>query len=177
MPTTYLAAEPSVTVFAREVMKKYHGGLHDAESSIEILMAKPPVDEAGDPTGPALKHRGTRAYALIRSTRPDERALGSADIRLKIDGDFWEESSAQVREALIDHELSHLVPKVDKKTGNVKRDDLDRPLFAGVDHDYEVGWFYSVARRHGIHSVECQQLDELLKSDAYRDCFQKAVRS
>lgn len=177
MPATYEAAEASVIVFVRQVMHKYHGALHDMECTVEILMASPPVDESGDPTGPALKHHGNRAYALIRSTKNDERALGHADIHIKIDKDFWDESGEEVRTALIDHELSHLVPKLDKKSGNAQRDDFERPLFGVVHHDYEVGWFFSVARRHGIHSIECRQLKDLLQSDNYRDCFASGVRT
>jgi len=171
MPATYEAAEASVIVFAKRVMHKYHGPLHDLETTVEILMASPPLDKNGDVTGPALKLHGVKCAATIRQTRPDERALGNSDLHLKLDKDTWDESDEEQREAIIDHELSHFVPRLEKKTGLVKRDNFDRPLFAAVNHDWQVGWFFSVARRHGLKSIECRQLQEFLESDNYRDCF------
>ena len=174
MPTTYEVADPEVNEFVQRVMHRYHRGLADMESTVDILMASPPVDEAGDPTGPALKHHGVKALATIRQTRPDERALGQADIHLKIDLPFWEENDEETRTALIDHELEHLKPKL--KDGAAQRDAYNRPLFVVNPHSWEVGWFFNVARRHGQKSVECRQLQDLLNSDHYRDCMQASVQ-
>lgn len=162
MPVTFEAAAAETIEFIDRVMHRYHGPKHDLESTVQCLMVSPPVDENGDATGPALKHRGQKAYATIRQTKPAERALGHADIEIKISQPEWEEMSEDERTALIDHELEHLEPKIDKKTGSAQRDDHERPVFCGRDHDWEVGWFFSIARRHGIDSIECRQLRDFL---------------
>jgi len=174
MPTTYEVADDSVKEFVNSVMRLYHGGLSALETTVDILMAMPPRDQNGDPTGPALKFHGHKAYAIIRQTKPDERALGQADTHLKIDREAWEEMDSEERTALIDHELSHLVPKL-ASDGSVKRDDYERPLFCGKHHDYEVGWFFSVAHRHGRKSIECRQLQDLMDSESYQRCMQPSI--
>jgi hypothetical protein len=173
MSATYEVADQSVSDFTMRVMQRYHGGLFALDTTVDILMASPPRDGNSDPTGPALKLHGQRAYAIIRQTRPDERALGHADLHLKIDKEAWEEMDEDERTALIDHELSHITPKL--KDGAVKRDVYERPLFCIVPHNYEVGWFFQVARRHGRKSIECRQLQDLINSDSYRDCMAASI--
>jgi len=175
MPATYERVGSDDQSLINAVMEKYHGPLWDIGTTVQAVMASPPVDKNGDPTGPAIKLHGVKAYATIRTTRPKERAMGACDLEITIDKDYWDESDDEARIALIDHELMHKVPKLDKKTGAVRRDDRDRPLFATIDHDVEVGWFFAAARRHGMKSIECQQLRDLLESDGYKQSMLPAV--
>jgi hypothetical protein len=70
-------------------------------------------------------------------------------------------------QAVIDHELTHLVLKKSKKTGAVERDDLDRPKLKMREHDYEFGWFAETAQRFGEDSFEFSQARELLASASW----------
>jgi hypothetical protein len=44
----------------------------------------------------------------------------------------------------------------------VIRDDIGRPKIVMRKHDFEFGWFTAVAARHGAHSMERQQAQEIL---------------
>jgi len=141
------------------VMKLYHGPKRDAGTSVDIIFAYPPTDQNGDPSGPALKSRGHRCAACIRSTNLKERAAGRADLEITIDSEWWDEHSAEERVALVDHELCHKELAEDSN-GGVKRDDLDRPKFRTRYHDYEFGWFEEIGRRHGQNAGEVQQFED-----------------
>ena len=55
--------------------------------------------------------------------------------------------------------------------GNVRRDDIDRPLLRIRKHDHQFGWFDAVARRHGKHSIEVQQAHQLTAMDELRQLY------
>lgn len=170
MPTTYTKADRETQALIEKTMEKYHGGHTDAGVTVQVLMAYPPKDEDGEPTGPALKHRGLVALAMIRTTKLEERTLGAADLEIKLDADNWEVCSQRERVALIDHELTHKPLRVDGN-GNIVRDNLDRPKFATREHDREYGWFDCIAYRHGAASAEARQAHEFLDSDTYRQSY------
>lgn len=136
---------------------RYHPQLRDAGVTITYLMAFPLTDENGDSKGPALKHQGYPAQAVIKIIGLKERTDGRADAELVIDGDNWDVLTDAQRDALIDHELEHLELKYDKE-GCLVRDDLDRPKLTIRRHDWQFGWFDAVVRRHGKDSIEHRQL-------------------
>jgi hypothetical protein len=170
MATTFEKCTAGDMELIYAVMAQYHAELKELGATVQALLATAQPGRDGEPGGPALKHRGQAAYALIRTTKLSERVLGMADLEIQIDAEYWSEAGEETRRALIDHELSHRIPRLDKD-GSPKRDDLDRPLFAGVDHDFEVGWFFSIPRRHSSKSVEYQQLLSLFADDAFHEAF------
>lgn len=143
------------------MLEKYHGGLHDAQVTIDLLFAKKRPDDSGEinPEGHALKLHGYPVAAMVKVNSYKARVQGHADAEIIIDGDRWHEWSQAEQDALIDHEIEHLELKTDKD-GNVRRDDLDRPKLRVRLHDHEFGWFDSIARRHGKHSFEVQQFEK-----------------
>jgi hypothetical protein len=159
----YEAAPGEVRVVCDQMLEKYHGELHDAEVTIDLLFASPKADDGDiNPESHAIKHHGYPAMAVVKVNAYKLRVQSHADAEMIIDKQRWEELSDEQREALIDHELEHLELKTDKD-GNLLRDDLDRPKLRTRLHDHQYGWFNSVARRHGKASLEVQQFNHLLE--------------
>lgn len=115
-------------------------------------------------TLPVLKHGGYPAGAVVRITPVKDRALGIADATIVIDRAGWLALSVRQRNALIDHELTHLARKIDKDTGEMVFDVLDRPKLLMRKHDHQFGWFDEVAQRHGEASPEVRQSRRLMES-------------
>lgn len=115
-------------------------------------------------TLPVLKHQGYPAGAVVRITPVKDRALGMADATIVIDRAGWLALSGRQRDALIDHELTHLARKIDKETGEVVFDVLERPKLQMRKHDHQFGWFDEVAQRHGQASAEVRQARRLMES-------------
>jgi hypothetical protein len=166
----YRKADEDVREGVTAVMALYHGGLHDAEVRIDVLMAHPTSDDNGDPTGPAIRVGGYAALACIRILSYKDRIARNYDAELLVDSDHWDESSAEERGALLDHELTHLELVTDAD-GNVRRDDADRPKLRMRKHDRQFGWFDIVADRHHGDSVEVQQAREMLASPQFKQCY------
>jgi hypothetical protein len=111
-----------------------------------------------------LKHQGYPAGAVVRITPLKDRALGIADATIVIDRAGWLALTQRQRDALVDHELTHLVRKVDKDAGELVCDVLDRPKLLMRKHDRFFGWFDEVAQRHGEASTEVMQARRLVES-------------
>jgi hypothetical protein len=135
-------------------MEKYRPDLVEAGVTVEVLTAH------GDP--PALKHHGYPAAAVIKVMSQPDRAAGSADVRLVIDAERWEEMNDARREALLDHELTHLELRRDQE-GKVRTDDCGRPKLGTRPHDFEVGGFDEVVQRHRADAPESHSFYEAHK--------------
>lgn len=109
-----------------------------------------------------LKHQGYPALAVIRITPTRDRALGVADATVLIDRSMWLTLSQRQRDALIDHELTHLTRVLDKETGRPLCDVLDRPKLAMRLHDFQIGFFSEVLERHGEASCESRAARSML---------------
>lgn len=162
MPIYEQATDEMREVLA-DVTKRYHGQLNDYGVTIDMLAAYPKTDENGDPTGPAIKHQGYIAFAVVRKIPYKDRVAGRGDAEIVVDGERWEELSDDERAALIDHELCHLDVATDKD-GNVKRDDLDRVKFNMRSHDVQLGVFNDVVRRHGKLALDFQHGAEFVNN-------------
>lgn len=113
-------------------------------------------------TEPVLKHQGYPAAAVIKITKLADRVMGIADAVVTVDRSFWLTLTPGQRDALIDHELTHLEPVYDEETGTQVFDSHERPKLEMRRHDRQFGWFDDVARRHGEQSIEIRQARMLL---------------
>lgn len=153
--THYKPAPASVQDQLRYLIDQHHPDLVTAEVTIAVLMAHAPTDGAGEPTCPALKHHGVRAAAVVRVVNLKDRAKGVADAEIVLDGDRWALWPAETQRSILDHELTHLVVVADtyEEDGVTLRDAVldacDRPKLRLRGHDHEMGWFDSIAERHG----------------------------
>lgn len=153
---TYSKA-PDATAHIEHMREEYHQDLDGV--TIAALFA---FD--AESSDSVLKHQGYAAQALIRITPLRDRAQGIADACIVIDRSTWLTLSSPQRDALIDHELTHLARKVDKETSELLFDALDRPKLVMRQHDHQFGWFDEIAQRHGDASPEVRQAKVLMES-------------
>lgn len=155
---TYRKADDESVELLRDVMVAYHPRLAEAGVRVEFLEAFAPRGKNGEPKGPALKHHGYPALAVVKPTSHKDRVAGEADAILSIDGDRWPELTDARKRALLDHELTHLELVV--REGEIQLDDCHRPKLKTRPHDFEVGILDDVIRRHGADSFDADALIE-----------------
>jgi len=151
---TFRKADPDVFALVAKTLKDTYPELKELGVTVQCLFAYPPTNPStGEPTGPALRHHGYPAAAVIKVTSHADRVAGLADAVLKVDADWWKGASDESKAALIDHEICHLEVATDDE-GNPKYDDAMRPKLRSRPHDHEVGLFAAVVSRHGAKAVE-----------------------
>lgn len=149
MPVTYDSVPAEVPDMVAGLIDEFHPELAEAEVSIDYLFAF-------NDRGPAVKLHGYPCQATIKVNGYKARKQGLADATIEIDGANWLGKTEDEQRALLDHEIEHLVVLRDKKTGEIKRDSLDRPRLKCRLHDYELGGFRVIAERHGQAAPEVQ---------------------
>lgn len=153
--STFKRCDETVVKMAKKVIEKYNTALADVR--IDYVFAFGDRDEVtGELKSDALKLHGVRALSIAKKVSLKDRALGHGDAEISIDHDWWAEAEDEQREALLDHELFHLV-----KTG--ENDDLGRPVLKIRPHDYQFGWFKVVAQRRGAMSLECIAAKQIME--------------
>ena len=164
MPT-YQKCPKQVEDMANEILAAFetHEPLIDAGVTTDYVFAFGAKNEDGDLVGDAITHHGAKALGLCKKIKLEDRALGQADTRIILDGDWWPTAPEAEQRALLDHELHHIAVKIDKR-GLVK-DDLGRPVIQMRKHDVEIGWFKVVAARHGLNSQERIQARQIMADD------------
>lgn len=158
-------------------MKSYSNASSDLERTLERMKSEYHADLDGvtvsalfvfdddaDNDAAVLKHQGYPAAAVVSITPVKQRALGIADAVIVVDRNQWNVLSARQRDALMDHELTHLMRVIDEEDGKPRFDAIDRPKLAIRRHDHQLGWFDEVARRHADASPEMRQAKQLLES-------------
>lgn len=166
MGKTYIDVIEDYRDTIRELAEEHHRHLLapqiHSDVQIECIAVFAPRDEDGlVADGPAITVHGAPAIARIRITRLEERVAGRGDAVIWIDGDQFPLLPERTQRAVLDHELEHLEVKIGDD-GQVKMDDIARPLLRIKPHDFQVGWFSSVAKRHGRHSFEVHQAQTLM---------------
>lgn len=156
MPTTYQKAKKDVVALVDAMAKKYHVDLVNAGVTIDILMAH-------NPDGDAVTLGGYPCQAKVKIVNLKDRAKGCKDAEIIIDEMNWNDLTPEQQKALVDHELEHLELNRDPDTNAVALDDLSRPKLKMLKHDWQIGWFNSIALRHKENSPECRQAKELVK--------------
>ena len=148
-------ANEEINLTIQKVMKENHGDLHAEGVTITAMIAR-------SEEGPAIKVRGCEAAGCIRITKLMERTLGLGDAVMILDGERLDAWSSKRLQAVIDHELRHLMLKPCKKTGGFQRDDEGRPKLRIRPHDFEFGWFARTAELYGEESYEVSQAREIV---------------
>ena len=108
--------------------------------------------------------------ATIKINSYRDRVEGKADVTITIDGHHWDELSDAELAAVLDHELTHL-ELVIEEDGSVSRDDIDRPKLRMRKHDFQIGGFNEVAKRHKADSLEVQAVAKVGKGFVEQGVF------
>lgn len=153
MPKVYLEVGKEVDRLVGETADRWHPGLKENGVTICVLFVELHDGEGACLETPCLNHHGYPAAAIMKINGYKDRVEGKADATLVIDKFVWEDMNERQQVSLLDHELHHLLVKVDK-AGSVKHDDLGRPILKLRKHEFELGGFYSIAARHKRDAVE-----------------------
>lgn len=151
-----------VAELANDLINKYadHQPLVVARVKIDLVFAFADRDDQGLAKNYALTKGGVRCLGIARVINLKDRTMGRGDAEVCLDGDHWETSTDRERRALLDHEIHHITPKLDRG-GGFMLDDNHRPLIKMRKHDYDFGWFAVIAMRHGDASPERIQAKQM----------------
>lgn len=167
MSKTYHPCPDSVRDRMNAMITKYHPDLKGAGVSIDLVFVS---HEEEDADKPALMLHGYACLAVVRRIPLKDRAMGRGDAEIVIDEFRYDELKAKEQDALLDHELYHLVVVKEADGVKVRRDAIARPVLKMRKHDREFGWFDAIARRHGENSNEVRQA-RLLIAEAQQTYF------
>lgn len=156
MSKIYSQAPSGVAERVAHLIKVFHPELKDAGVKIDLLSVADDDPEVEH----ALKVRGIPAYATCRAVDIKGRTMGRGDAEIVIDEARFLTMPDATKDAVLDHELEHIEIQFTKK-GKVKLDCCRRPKIKMKLHDVEFGWFESIAKRHGVASIECKQATKL----------------
>ncbi len=162
---SYTVCPKSITERTVALLKKYWPLHHKLGLTVDHLF----VSHDGD--GPALKLGGYACAGIIRKTSVKERAAGRADAEMVLDEERFTTMTPRQQEALLHHELNHLVVALDGK-GKPKVDATGRPVLKIRLHDQQFGWFDDTARLYGEDSFEVRQARGLLSAPAGQIYFE-----
>jgi hypothetical protein len=153
MATTYTECPPDIKRRAMDIARQHHQHLLEGDVTIFFKWAENPDDVA-------LMNGGYPAAATIKINSYEKRVEGMADATMTIDKEAWEELSEESQIALLDHELQHIDVRRNK-AGAIKYDDANRPCLRLRKHDFQIGGFHSVAKRHGVDALEVQHVEKV----------------
>lgn len=94
-----------------------------------------------------------------------QKELAHYDFIIVLNQIYWDDFSEKQRLALLDHELCHAAPSLNRKTGDQLRDARDRPIWRVRKHDIEE--FACVVERHGMWKGDLQLFAQAI--DKHRD--------
>jgi hypothetical protein len=154
---TYQNCGPEVGRMVKDLIADHYPELEEAGVTIHCQYAYAARNKDGEPKGPALRFGNYPAAAIVRVNSHKHRVQGEKDATIEIDGDHWEELTEAEQVALLDHEICHLEVLRDRE-GAVKTDNCGRPRLKCRQHDFQIGAFVSVMRRHGPAALEAQAL-------------------
>lgn len=144
------------------IINEYHPELSAIGVKIDLLVAFAKEDDEGNKRLPTLALNGYPANGIAKILGPKDRLCRSYDAEIIINGDAWDTMTPEQRDALLDHEITHFVPKRNAG-GDLLEDDYGRPKLIMRKHDHHFGWFRAVAERHGSNSGEVHQATKLFE--------------
>lgn len=143
-----------------DLISKYYGDLAEVKLKVDLLFVHAPSPKDGEEKAPALKHHGYQAAAIVKINSLEQRVKGAGDVTIIIDGDEWPHWSERRQQAVLHHEINHVVIKRDAD-GNVLSDDIGRPRVKLKLHDWELGGFACIAEKYGDDAPEKEAMNHV----------------
>lgn len=161
MPTTYEPAPHDVAAVVNARMASHHEDMRGVGVRVGVLMAE-------NPKGPAVKLHGAPCNATIRVVPHKDRVTKGYDAEMLIDRRNWDGFTPRQREALVAHELKHLmlVKKRDRDTGHmrIQFDGGGRPKLKTRPGDWDAGdGFAEIVAEFGEDAVEFHNIKSCWK--------------
>lgn len=153
MSKSYEKANPDVMRLLEAVVKQHHKDLAKEGVRVGVTMV-----ECED--GPAVTHAGQPCAAKVELVTLAKRVHAPVDAIIQVDEAIWKELNGEARNALIDHEVTHLELVRDAKE-KVKRAADGRPKIRLRPDDWMLTGFAEVVKRHGRAALEYQALRSL----------------
>jgi hypothetical protein len=154
---TYTQCDEATRRRVQKITAMYHPELAEAGVTFNLLFAAPTSEDA-----PAISAAGYKALAQIKIVSLKDRVAGLADATILFDEPEWVGAPDARKDAIIDHELTHLELKLNK-FAQVKTDDAGRPKLSIRLHDFHHGGFFDIVRRHQMAAVEAEAVEEVHK--------------
>lgn len=151
MGKIYEKAEDGDCIILDKVMSEFHGDIKDADVKVGLINVFQDDDHQDKPV---LTKSGAKCSACIKVVGLKDRLVKGYDVEILLDGDYWKQITAKQRVAILDHELEHLRLTVNRKTGKVKMDSLNRPKLRMIPDDIQFWGFSKIAERHHENSQE-----------------------
>lgn len=173
MSSIYFKADSQTHHTAYDIISKYHPDLRAADIKVGILMAL-----SNKENQPAIKEGGMAVEGTIKIVSLKDRITKGFDVEIILDGDVWKQNDKN-QIAILDHLLSRLEIKKNKKVKNKSKneqdeheekdnvfeeeqfvtDDIGRPVIKFRQFDWNAGaGFTDVVARHGDCAPECRNV-------------------
>jgi len=119
----------------KELINRYHG--HLANANIHCLFRNGKWES-----------KGQTIYGTAEKVSEKWNYLTDLDFLIIINKEVWDVAPTEMREALVDHELTHCCRDINEKTGEEK--------YSIQNHSVED--FVSIVRKHGLWTSALKQL-------------------
>lgn len=155
MSKIYSLPSKELKDFLHQALEKWHSDLLRHGVKIGLICV------ASDDGEPALKGFAKHpAAAKVSVVSHKDRLVKKYDAEIEIDQYFYKDATDDELLSVFDHELTHL--ELQFKEGELKTDDLGRPVLKLIPDEFAVWGFYDVIRRHRGAAQETQAVDRLV---------------
>lgn len=152
MPKVHRKADPEVVDRVNAMLLKYHPKLVELKIRVGVIMTRAGRRADGSLEGPSVVKNGVACAAVTRLTSLKERVFVDYDAIIEIDEDMWDFLNPAQKDALVDHELQHIIEVY--KDGFPDTYDDGRPKLKLLLDDWALTGFHIIVERHGEAALE-----------------------
>jgi len=145
------------------ITRQFHHELADNGARVSITFVR--AFDKDDEPQTSLKFAGASAYAIVKLISQERKLRIPFDAEIKVDGFLWDELTERSKDALFDHELSHIKVVTDAH-GAPLMDDQNHVKLKLVPDDIVLTGFFNVIRHFGTDALEHQSITRAMESAA-----------
>ena len=156
-------AAPPVEKLAAKVLREHHPHLVDAR--ICYLFVDPPPKKDGREVSGRCSKVPAKVNGILEAAGVQAPETGAYDFLVEIAEAHWTAADADLKEALVDHELQHawwkwdvvMVEREDPDTGEVV-EEAEKVFKSWTTRSHDVECFRAVIERRGLWHAELEEL-------------------